>query len=153
MSRASDYQDSQRIGAVGLRACPSCECYFADGVCPLCGKACPPELLEESFAGSGKLRQRKSNKYIPVCFAWWVLIPLIIFAPLVGFVLLIISPYTVKTKVVTVAVYLTVGFLLMVIMFLIELNVGGIRDLLLPLGGSAASAWLPRAEDFSPLFR
>ena len=95
-----------------LNKCPDCETFFADDCCPLCGKECP----EEFRAGNRKeVKQKKHRRpagngrvqFVPWYYSAWFIVLMLIFAPIVGIVLMWNSHWKKHWKIiVTVAIVL-----------------------------------------------
>ncbi len=97
-----DYDsDSERSD---LNLCPDCKCYFPQDTCPLCGKVCP----EEMRAGNRKpVKHKKARRkggsgrvtFVEWYHTWWVIALALIFAPIIGIILLITSPHKRSLKI------------------------------------------------------
>ena len=119
------FDNDDELDRPDLNKCPDCLCFFADDVCPICGKVCP----EEMRAGNRKAVKPKRVKsggtqyrvtFIPWYQRWWFILLMMFLSPfsIVGIVLLITSPYKKWVKIlfaVLIGLYLlisTFGFTL-----------------------------------------
>ena len=93
---------------VDLNKCPECECFFAQDICPMCGKPCP----EEMRAGNRKpVKHKKHRRYgsgrvtfVEWYHSWWFIVLMMLFMPIVGIILLATSPHKVWKKVALIVV-------------------------------------------------
>ena len=98
-SQLGFFADRNEIDYPELNKCPSCETFFADEKCPLCGEICP----EEYRAGNRKpvkppKKRRRSNgngrvQFIPWYYSTPFIIAMLIFMPVVGLILVWTGPW------------------------------------------------------------
>ena len=94
-----------------LNKCPDCGCFFASDNCTICGKPCPEEMKAGNRKPVKKKRRKKSNAYdgrvifIEWYHSLWFIILMLIFFPLIGFILLFTSPHKKSLKIILAAVF------------------------------------------------
>ena len=69
-----------------LNKCPDCECFFAQDVCPMCGKPCPEEMRAGNRKPVKQKKRRRSSGSGRVTFvewyhSWWFIAIMMIFMP------------------------------------------------------------------------
>ncbi len=91
-----------------LNKCPDCGCYFAQLECPLCGKVCPDAFRAGNRKEVKKKKKRSGGSgrvvFVEWYHSWWCIILALIFAPIVGIVLLLTSPHKRSQKIIFAAV-------------------------------------------------
>ncbi len=100
-----------------LNLCPECGSFFAPTAenCPICGAHCPKEMragnrvekkqkepTAKEFWAQGRASSRV--RFVEWYHAWWFIILMLFWMPVVGLVLLITSPHKPKWKAVVIAV-------------------------------------------------
>lgn len=110
MGRMLGSHDGEELDRPDLNKCPECDCFFADDVCPICGKVCPEEMRAGNRAPVKKKKRRKHEdtrvQFIPWYYTWWFILIMTCLFPIGGIVLLMMSPHRrwVKTLFVTLMV-------------------------------------------------
>ncbi len=108
------FDDSNQIDRPDLNKCPDCGCFFADDVCPLCGKVCPEEMRagNRKPVKQKKIRRSGGNRvtFVEWYHSWWFIILMLFVFPIVGIALLATSPHkrSVKLTIIVVAVVYTI---------------------------------------------
>ncbi len=100
--------DSDELDRPDLNKCPECGCFFATDTCTLCGKLCPEEMRAGNRAKVKPPKKKRSSagrvQFIPWYHQWWFMLLISFFAPYIGIVLFITSPYSKRTKIIVSAV-------------------------------------------------
>jgi len=105
MGRMLGAFDGDEIDRPDLNKCPDCGCFFAQDVCPICGKVCP----EEMRAGNRKPVKQKRNGssggsgrvvFVNWYHSWWFMALMLFIFPLIAIILLATSPYKKKHKII-----------------------------------------------------
>jgi len=113
-----------------LNKCPDCECFFAQDVCPMCGKPCPEEMRAGNRKPVKQKRYRRSRGSGRVTFvewyhSWWFIVIMMFFMPIVGIILLFTSPHKTAHKVI---------FIVLAVAYIILITFGGLFDALGVIG-------------------
>ena len=109
-----------------LNKCPDCECFFAQDVCPMCGKPCPEEMRAGNRKPVKRKKRRRSRGSGRVTFvewyhSWWFIAIMMIFMPLAGIILLATSPHKSTHKVI---------FIVLAVAYTVLITFGGLFDAL-----------------------
>ena len=126
------HADDDELDRPDLNKCPDCGCYFAQMKCPFCGKICP----EEFRAGNRKAVKKKKQKttgsgrsyFVEWYHSWWAIGLALLFAPILGIVLLVTSPHKKSLKIGIAVVAVVYGILSTFGLGNIITNITGILD-------------------------
>lgn len=108
------FDESDQTDRPDLNKCPSCGCYFAQDTCPICGTVCPDSMRAGNRAPERRNRRGGSSSgrvtFVDWYHSWWFIILMLIFMPIIGFVLLFTSPHKRVYKVaVTILAVICIG--------------------------------------------
>lgn len=108
-----------------LNKCPDCECFFAQDVCPMCGKPCPEEMRAGNRKPVKQKKRRRSRGSGRVAFvewyhSWWFIVIMMFFMPIVGIILLATSPHKTAHKVI---------FIVLAIVYTVLITFGGLSGI------------------------
>ncbi|MBQ7830179.1 MAG: hypothetical protein IJ345_07910 [Clostridia bacterium] len=108
MGRMLGAHDSSELDRPDLNKCPDCRCFFDGDNCPLCGKECPEEMRAGNRAKVKPQRRRSGDSgrviFVSWYHSWWCIILALIFAPIIGIILLVTSPHKKSQKLAVVAI-------------------------------------------------
>ena len=102
------FDDPQELDRPDLNKCPDCECFFAQDVCPLCGKVCPDDMRAGNRKPPKKERRRRDKGgrvvFVEWYHSWLAIILFTIFIAPVGIILLFTSPHKTSHKIIFVVI-------------------------------------------------
>lgn len=102
------HADDNELDRPDLNKCPDCGCYFAQMDCPLCGKICPDEFRAGNRKPVKKKKRRSTGSgrsiFVEWYHSWWCIILALIFAPVIGIVLLFTCPHKRSHKIICIVV-------------------------------------------------
>ena len=119
MGRNLGYFDSDELDRPELNKCPDCECFFASGECPLCGKVCPEAFRAGNRAKVKPPKKRKNSsgrvQFIAWYHSWWFILIMMYLMPIAGIILFFTSPHSKKSKIIAASIvvgaYVLLGLL------------------------------------------
>ena len=116
------FDNPRELDRPDLNKCPDCECFFAQDVCPLCGKVCPDDMRAGHRKAPKKERRRRDKGgrvvFVEWYHSWLAIILFTIFIAPVGIILLLTSPHKTSHKVIFV-VLAVVSYIILTILSII----------------------------------